>query len=190
MYAPQASNERLIEVRLQRVLGPLDRQIDLGNTLLAAALVIAVPGTFLGLWLMTDTGAKRALGWSVGMFAVVMVVGLVWENLIARFALWRFDRAFPKDDPLRGWAIVYLNEIDLATKAEERLRELLMRRMPPLPRRTSTPESSVQVAHDAAPAIEPTPPDQVGVGTSSLGPRPGSAYSFIPLEPRSPQRNE
>jgi hypothetical protein len=186
---PPDSNERQIAHRLQAVLVPLDRQIDWGNTLLAAALVFAVPGTFLGLWLLTDTGAKRALGWSAGTFALVMVLGLLWDTLIARLALWRFDTAFPRTDPLRGWAMVYLNEVELATKAEERLRELLLRFNPPPPRRLAPPMATFRLDGDAVPAIEPTPPQQVGVGTVWMGPRPGSAYDFIPLEPRSPQAN-
>ncbi|MFQ3649727.1 MAG: hypothetical protein SNJ75_05290 [Gemmataceae bacterium] len=189
MFPSPESNERQLSLRLQPVLVPFDRQIEWGNTLLATAMVVAVPGTFLALWLLTDLGAKQSLGWSVGMFALVLLLSFLWDALITRLALWRFERAFPQSDPLRSWAIVYLQELDLATCAEERLRDLLMQRWPhAASQRLMRPSSgSLPLGLDAPPAIEPTPPQQIRIGSSWGDQGQEKAQELIPLEPRQPR---
>jgi len=186
MYPSPESNERQIYRRLQTILFLLDRQIEWGNTLLAGSLLVVVPGTFLGLWLVTEMGAKRALGWAVAIFALVLLLRFVWDVLISRLALWRFDRAFPALDPLRGWAILYLNEIELATPAEEHLRDLLLRRGDsPILRQAASPSvAALTLGLDGTPAIEPKLP-QHPLGGASHSPGSGAVpLQPIPLEPR------
>jgi hypothetical protein len=191
MYPSPQSNERQIHLRLQAILSPLDRQLEWGNTLLAGSLLVVVPGTFLGLWLLSETGAKRALGWAVAIFALLLLLRFGWDAFISRLALWRFDRAFPPLDPLRGWAILYLNEVELATPAEEQLRDLLVRRGDAsLVRPSASPSAVLTLGLDETPAIEPKLPQRPLIGMSSgasnsvgSGPLPQRP---IALEPRQP----
>jgi hypothetical protein len=181
MTAPSL-DDRSIERQLRAVLEPLDRHLEWGGTLLAAALVGVVPATFLSLWLLSPLGAKQALGWSVAAFLVVLVVGIAWDTLAARLAAWRFNRKFPEGSLAREAAMVVLAEMESPSKAEERLRASLLRSSRRVIRhrhgRGGPPA-------DAVPAIDPAPPARP-IRAPLLPPPPrrgGGYHDYIPLEP-------
>ncbi len=181
MYAPPTLDDRSIERTLRAILEPLDRHLEWGNTLLAAALVGVVPVLFLPLWLLSPLGAKLAAGWSLVAFFLVIVLGVTWDALVARLALWRFNRHFPEGTPARDAALAVLAEMESPSKAEERLRVGLQRPANRVVRRrrdTGPPPA------DAVPAIDPTPPaNPIRAPLPVPPPRQGGYYDYIPLEP-------
>ena len=73
MDASAGPDERPIEQALRELLAPLDRHLERGRTVLAAALV---PAPFILLWLLSQIEAKHAAGWSVLTFGVLVLAGL------------------------------------------------------------------------------------------------------------------
>ena len=121
--AEAGRDDRTIEPALRELLASLDRHLERGRTLLAAALVLA-PAPFILLWLLTYLEAKHAAGWTVVAFAVLVVSGLAWETLMDRLVRWRFDRRFPPGSPARATALDLLARIETPNKVEEKLREV------------------------------------------------------------------
>src|SRR3954465_2726834 len=104
MDAPARPDDGPIEQALRELLAPLDRTLERGRTVLAAALVLA-PAPFILLWLLSRLEAKHAAGWSVLAFGVLILAGLGWEMLMGRLARWLFDRRFPAGSPARAAAL-------------------------------------------------------------------------------------
>jgi hypothetical protein len=185
---PTDPNYNLISNRLFRLLSPFDRLMERGSTLLAAALVAVIPATFLTLWLILDTGAKRAFGWSAGLFGLVVLSGILWDALVARLLLWRFNREFPPSDPTRTEAIRLLSTNRLTTRAEERLLDMIRPRTY-LHRESTTTSDTSSYPPISGPAIEPVPPAQIQTPVLWIGPQNKDTYSYIPLEPKTPPRD-
>src|SRR5262245_48297459 len=110
MNASAGPDDSPVEQALRELLAPLDRHLERGRTVLAAALVLA-PGPFILLWLLSRIEAKTAAGWSVLAFGVLVLAGLAWESLMSRFIRWRFDRRFPDGSTARSAALRILNQI-------------------------------------------------------------------------------
>ncbi|MGL4555223.1 MAG: hypothetical protein ACRC33_28990 [Gemmataceae bacterium] len=179
MTAPPV-NDRRVEEKLCRILAPLDRHLDRGSTLLAAALIVVVPGTFLCLWMPGLLDRYRSLGGAFAAAGVVIAVGFAWDALASRLALWRFEWAFPSGSGERDVAYRMLNEMQTPTRAEDRLRELLAHTAGDRVRRN---RHQLPPSIDAAPAIDPVAPDRVPASDWAIPTRPGY-YDYIPLEPK------
>jgi len=175
MSASTAPDDRSVEEALRRILEPLDRHLDRVNRAFALALILVIPGVFLILWLYpgSQIQGRHALGWAIGAFVLVVLLGLGWDALVARLARRRFDRHFPHGSPARAAALRVLAEMETPNRAEEKLREALS---------SGSPDRIVRrreagAAGEAAPGPLNAPP--------AAGPRPGGYYDYIPLEPRT-----
>jgi hypothetical protein len=173
-----AGAEGPVEQALRELLAPLDRHLERGRTVLAAALVLA-PAPFILLWLLSVIEAKTAAGWSVLEFGVLVLAGLGWEALMGRFVRWRFDRRFPDGSEARSAALRILGQIETPNKVEEKLLDALGAAGQGFRRRPETEEP---------PPLLELPPQEPEARPAAPGPaptaaRPGGYYDYIPLEP-------
>jgi hypothetical protein len=184
MNDPTGLDERPVEEALRQILDPLDRQLEYGRTLLAAALMLVVPALFLWLWLVKDELAIRALGWSGLGFGLLLVLGFGWELLMERVVRRRFERRFPAGSPARAVALRILAQMETPSKAEEKLRDLLAATSPDRIVRHRPPEAPAPLL-ELPPEVPEPPPAPPASQDTNPAPRPGGYYDYIPLEPRS-----
>jgi hypothetical protein len=189
----QQEDERPVEQALRELLAPLDRHLERGRTVLAAALMLA-PAPFILLWLLSQIEAKHAAGWSVLAFGVLVLAGLGWEWLMSRVVLWRFNRRFGEGTPARAVALRLLEGIESPNKVEEKLRDALGAGNKVIVR-TLLPPGGGGASEPPVPLLELPPqqsPEHPAAATTteaSLPPppaaaaRPGGYYDYIPLEP-------
>lgn len=177
-----SADERHIEETLRTILGPLDRHLERGGALFMAAFLGAAPVTFLSLWLLTEVGGKKALGWAAAAVGVAILLGLAWDALVARLARWRFNAHFPAGTPTRETALRVLVEMETPSRAEHRLLELLTQT--PARRIRRRPAGDPMPSRDAVPAIDPVPP-AVGSHEAAAPASRSGYYDYIPLQPRA-----
>jgi hypothetical protein len=191
MDTPTA-DDRPVEQALRELLAPLDRHLERGRSLLAAALVLA-PAPFILLWLLSFIEAKHAAGWSVLAFVVLVLAGLGWELLMERLVRRRFERRFPADSSERDAALRILNEIETPTRIEEKLRDALsvsaqrVARHPPEYAPSEQPQPLLELPPEQPPPRSEAPP-------AAASSKPGGYYDYIPLEPlggdEAPEKRE
>lgn len=179
MNATSGPDDRSVERALRQILEPLDRHLDHVNRAFALALILVIPGVFLGLWLYPGSTiiGRHALGWAIGAFILVILLGIGWDALVARLARRRFDRHFPHDTPARTAALRVLTEMETPNRAEEKLREAL----------SNASADRIVRRREGPPAEAPAAwaPDAPPEGRPLAGPGPGGYYDYIPLEPRT-----
>lgn len=180
MNASAGPDDSRVEQALRELLAPLDRHLEFGRTLLAAALVLA-PAPFILLWLLSQIEAKTAAGWSVLAFGLLVLIGFGWEVLMGRFVRWRFDRRFPAGSAARTMALHVLSEIQSPNKVEEKLRDALGGPGQGIIRHRPGPAST----HEPLPLLGLPPQEEVrpAAPPAAASSRPGGYYDYIPLEP-------